>query len=198
MRRKLTRREESAHDRACGCNPQGDAEGPDHPFPVLRNAAIPNVPEPQPQEDQEQDGKQGRGGGFVYTANRHRVAHHEGRHADDDAKKNQEPAGPAVPTDMARSNAAYELKRQKGQEQTRRKNVRQRERFVPRESRIDLCGCRKAGWPLWRVEEHVRSARGRQQADRDEEKSKAPNQPSTRASVSSVIQTPMTRDAQTL
>src|SRR5271157_3143173 len=77
MRRKLTRREESAHDRACGCNPQGDAEGPDHPFPVLRNAAIPNVPEPQPQEDQEQDGKQGRGGGFVYTANRHRVAHHE-------------------------------------------------------------------------------------------------------------------------
>ena len=92
MRRESACDKERAHDEARGCNPESNAEGPDHPFAMLRNAAMPDVPDPKTQKDEKEDGEKSCGGSFVRTAYGRRVAQDKGGPTDHGSKSNQEPS----------------------------------------------------------------------------------------------------------
>ncbi len=92
MWRKPSCRKERADNWARGCNPESYAEGPDHPFSVLRNTAMPYVPEPEAKKDEKQDGEQSCGGSFVGATDGRGVAKDKGGRTDNGSKNNQKPS----------------------------------------------------------------------------------------------------------
>jgi hypothetical protein len=88
MWRKPSCRKERADDWARGRDPESYTEGSDHPFTMLRNAAMPDVPEPKAENDKKQDSEQSCRGSLVRATDGRGVAQDKGGDADNGSKEN--------------------------------------------------------------------------------------------------------------
>ena len=78
--------EEDADDRADGRNREADGECANHPLPVLREFATPNMDVSFSEREQEDESEKRCRRGFVGSADRRLEAHYEGGNADDSAQ----------------------------------------------------------------------------------------------------------------